>query len=74
MFRAFIAIASLTIIRNRGTLIIEHNVWIGTGAIILPGMLMGTGSIGGAGSVVPEDVPARAVAAAGVPTRVIGEK
>ena len=36
---------------------IEDDVWIGTGAIILKGVRVGTGSIIGGGSVVTRDVP-----------------
>jgi acetyltransferase-like isoleucine patch superfamily enzyme len=35
---------------------IENNVWIGVGAIILPGVTIGEGSIVSAGSVVTRDV------------------
>jgi maltose O-acetyltransferase len=38
------------------------NVWIGGGAIILPGVSIGDHAIIGAGSVVTRDVPAHAVA------------
>ncbi|MGO4402708.1 sugar O-acetyltransferase [Bosea sp. RAF48] len=37
---------------------IGHNVWIGGGAIILPGVTIGDDAIIGAGSVVTRDVPA----------------
>ena len=41
---------------------IGHDVWIGQGAIILPGCkTVGTGSIIGAGSVVTKDVPPYAI-------------
>lgn len=48
--------------------VIHNNVWIGSGAIILPGVEIGEGAIVGAGSVVTKDVPARAVVV-GVPAR-----
>ena len=50
--------------------ILEDNVWLGTRAIILPGVKIGAGSIVGAGSVVTHDIPPRVVAA-GVPAKVI---
>lgn len=50
--------------------IIEDDVWLGTGAIILPGVRIGKGSIIGAGSVVSKDVPPRSLAA-GVPARIV---
>ncbi len=48
---------------------IGANVWIGGGAIILPGVTIGDNSIIGAGSVVTRDVPAGAVAV-GNPARI----
>ena len=50
--------------------VIEDDVWLGTNAIILPGVRIGAGSIVGAGAVVTEDVPPRCISA-GVPARVI---
>ncbi|PKN88625.1 MAG: acyltransferase [Chloroflexi bacterium HGW-Chloroflexi-8] len=49
---------------------IENNVWIGAGAIILPGVHISNGSIVGAGSIVNRDVPPH-VCVAGVPAREI---
>jgi maltose O-acetyltransferase len=51
---------------------IGSDVWIGGGAIILPGVRIGSRSVIGAGSVVTRDVPQR-VFAAGNPCRVIRE-
>ena len=48
---------------------IGHDVWIGGGAIILPGVSVGDGALIGAGSVVTRDVPAGATAF-GNPARV----
>ena len=48
---------------------IGRNVWIGGGAIILPGVSIGDDALIGAGSVVTRDVPAGAVAV-GNPARV----
>ena len=36
---------------------IKDNVWIATGAIVLPGVTIGEGAIVGAGAVVTKDVP-----------------
>jgi maltose O-acetyltransferase len=47
---------------------IGSNVWIGGGAIILPGVTIGDDAVIGAGSVVTHDVPARA-RVAGNPAR-----
>ena len=41
---------------------IGHNVWIGGGAIILPGVSIGNDALIGAGSVVTRDVPPGATA------------
>jgi maltose O-acetyltransferase len=49
---------------------IEHDVWIGGGAIICPGVKIGFGSIIGAGSVVTKNIPSE-VFAAGNPCKVI---
>jgi maltose O-acetyltransferase len=48
---------------------IGRNVWIGGGAIILPGITIGDDSVIGAGSVVTRNVPA-GVTARGNPARV----
>ena len=51
---------------------IEDNVWIGGGAILLPGVRIGRNAVVGAGAVVTRDVPANTVVA-GNPARVIRE-
>ena len=51
---------------------IGSDVWVGGGAIILPGVAIGSEAVIGAGSVVTRDVPGR-VFAAGNPCRVIRE-
>ncbi|WP_114947727.1 CatB-related O-acetyltransferase [Microvirga calopogonii] len=40
---------------------IGHDVWVGSRAIILPGVTVGTGAVIGAGAVVVKDVPAYAI-------------
>ena len=55
---------------------IGNNVWIGAGAVILPGVTIGDNSVIGAGSVVSRDIPADVVAV-GCPCKVlrrIGER
>lgn len=49
---------------------IGDNVWIGGGAIVLPGVTIGENSVIGAGAVVTKDVPANVVAV-GNPARVV---
>jgi maltose O-acetyltransferase len=51
---------------------IGSDVWVGGGAVILPGVTVGDRTVIGAGSVVTRDIPA-AVFAAGNPCRVIRE-
>ncbi|MCR1840449.1 sugar O-acetyltransferase [Murimonas intestini] len=50
--------------------IIGNNVWIGGGAIIMPGVTIGDNVVIGAGSVVTKDIPSDKVAC-GVPCRII---
>jgi galactoside O-acetyltransferase len=49
---------------------IEDKVWIGSNAVVLPGVRIGYGAVVGAGSVVSHDIPAMTVAV-GVPCRVV---
>ena len=49
-----------------------NNVWIGGGAILLPGVTIGDNVVIGAGSIVTKDIPANSVAC-GNPCRVIRE-
>lgn len=51
---------------------IGQNVWIGAGAIIVPGITIGENTVIGAGSVVTKDIPANVVAA-GNPCKVLRE-
>ena len=51
---------------------IGNRVWIGAGAIILPGVTIGDNSVIGAGSVVTKDIPSDVVAV-GNPCRVLRE-
>ena len=49
-----------------------NNIWIGAGAIIMPGITVGENSVVGAGSVVTKDVPPNTVVV-GNPARVLRE-
>lgn len=49
---------------------IGQNVWLGAGAIVLPGVTIGHNTVVGAGAVVTKDLPAN-VLAVGNPARVI---
>lgn len=51
---------------------IGDNVWIGEGAIILPGVKIGSGSVIGAHSIVNIDIPDNCMAV-GAPARIIKE-
>jgi maltose O-acetyltransferase len=51
-------------------IVVEDDVWIGAGAIILPGRRIGRGAIVGAGSVVAHDVPAWSIVV-GNPAKVV---
>ena len=50
--------------------VIEKNVWIGAGTIVLPGVTIDENSVIGAGSIVTKDIP-KNVLAYGVPCNVI---
>ena len=63
--------------RNQGwevarPIVIEDNVWLGGGAILLPGVRIGRNAVVGAGAVVSRDGPANTVVV-GNPARVIRE-
>lgn len=53
--------------------VIQDDVWIGLGSIVLTGVVIGEGSIVAAGSVVTRDVEAYSIYA-GVPARKVGER
>ena len=68
-------------IREQGALPVEpvvigDDVWIGTRAIVMPGVTIGDGAVIGAGSIVTRDIPPMSIAV-GNPARVLrrrGEK
>ncbi len=53
-----------------GNIIIEDDVWISAGVIIIGGVIIGKGAVIGAGSVVVKDIPPMSIAV-GVPAKVI---
>lgn len=53
-------------------IVIEDDVWIGSGAVILDGVRVGEGAVVAAGAVVNKDVPPHVVVG-GVPARVLKE-
>ena len=53
--------------------VIGDDVWIGGGAIILPGVKIGTGVVVAAGSVVTKELPPNTICG-GVPARVIKDR
>jgi phosphonate metabolism protein (transferase hexapeptide repeat family) len=54
--------------RRAAKVTVGHDVWIGHGAILLPGVNVGTGAVIGAGAVVTHDVEPYTIAV-GVPAR-----
>ncbi|TGK36026.1 antibiotic acetyltransferase [Leptospira gomenensis] len=58
---------------HKGDTIVGNDVWIGTNAVILPGVKIGDGAIVGAYSVVARDVPPYTIVA-GNPARLIRDR
>ena len=56
--------------RRASRVVLGHDVWIGHGAVVLPGVSIGTGAAVGAGSIVTKDVAPFAVVA-GNPARLL---
>lgn len=53
-------------------IVVEDDVWLGSGAVVTDGVRVGRGSVVAAGAVVTQDVPPHSVVG-GVPARVIRE-
>jgi acetyltransferase-like isoleucine patch superfamily enzyme len=73
---SIVTIAKLATSRGpaeRKAVSIEDNVWIGTRAIIMPGVTLGRGAVVGAGAVVINDVPPLAIVF-GSPARTVGKR
>ncbi len=60
-------------IRQKEGITIGNDVWIGMGAIIMPGVTIGNGSTIAANAVVTKDVPDYSIAA-GIPAKIIKYK
>ena len=58
---------------SKGGIIIEDDVWLGAGVVVLDGAVLRRGAVIGAGSVVRGEVEAYAIYA-GAPARKIGER
>ncbi len=58
---------------DEGDIVVGDDVWIGAGAVVLPGVRIGAGAIVGAGSVLRDDVAPFAVVA-GNPARPVGAR
>lgn len=50
--------------------IIKDDVWIGSNAVIMPGITIGKGAVIGAGAVVTKDVPPNAIVM-GIPAKLV---
>ncbi|WP_317044011.1 acyltransferase [Croceivirga radicis] len=62
-------------IGTKGTskpIVIEANVWLGVGVVVLPGVTIGEGSVISANSVVHKNIPANTIAG-GNPVKLIGK-
>ena len=56
-----------------GKVTIGEDCWLGTNAVVLPGVTIGRGAVIGAGAVVTKDIPDHAIAL-GIPARVVGHR
>lgn len=59
--------------RIYGRIVIEDDVYLGSNAVVTPGVRIGRGAVVGAGAVVTGDLPPFAVAV-GVPARVVADR
>lgn len=59
--------------RKTHAVALGHDVWVGHGGVVLPGLSVGTGAVVAAGAVVTRDVAPYAIVA-GVPARQVKER
>ncbi|HNW59302.1 MAG TPA: flippase-like domain-containing protein [bacterium] len=58
---------------SKGGVVIEDDVWLGAGVMVLDGVTIGTGSVIGAAAVVTRNVPPYSIAL-GIPAKVVGTR
>jgi phosphonate metabolism protein (transferase hexapeptide repeat family) len=56
--------------RREHRVVLGNDVWIGHGAVVLPGVTIGNGAVLGAGAVASKDIPPFAIAV-GVPAKIL---
>ena len=59
--------------RSYQGIVIEDDCWLGSGVRVLDGVIIGRGSVVGAGAVVTKNIPSYSIAV-GVPAKVIGQR
>ena len=70
IYKRFLKLLAKNMPTVYGSITIKEDVWLGTGAIILPNVTIGEGAVVGAGSVVNKSVLPFTVVS-GVPARLI---
>lgn len=58
---------------SKGGIVVEDDVWMGAGVLVMDGVRIGRGAVIGAGSVVTRDIPSHGIAV-GSPARVVGRR
>ena len=59
------------LLQTKRSIIVNDDVWLGHGAVVLEGVQIGKGAVIGSGTVVNRDIPDNAIAV-GIPARIIG--